>query len=191
MNDFQYFILFSIGLVIMISIIFALKLRKTLHHTQGMMITMFLSTNIGLTIGVLFGSFFQGNLYVSTLISMAVGSVAGSVCGFAFGLMGSLEGVMTGLMSSMMGAMLGEMMTKSQSGSLIKILLTLTICSLFLFFILHPRSDDMIIKSKKWFLKPFITFVLIISYLIIGMQFYDTKDSTTHHHIHSLLNIKD
>lgn len=136
-----------------------------------MLLSMAIGTNVGLTAGVLFGSLFQGTLFYSTIYSVLVGVLAGTVCGIVFGIHSSLEGFMAGIMGGMMGAMLGEMITEEQSFIITNLFLTLLVSTLFLFPILAISSDDETqSQTKKWFFKPFITFILISTYLLIGSQ---------------------
>jgi plastocyanin len=134
---------------------------------QAMIIAMAIGMNIGLTAGVLFGALYQGNLYSSTLLAAVVGIAAGCACGMAFGILPALEGVMSGLMGGMMGAMLGEMITQEQSLTMLNILLTLSVSSLLLYNILAATKS---VGDKKWFLKPFFTFVLLFLFLFFGTQ---------------------
>ncbi|MBD8071293.1 cupredoxin domain-containing protein [Bacillus sp. PS06] len=152
---------------------------------QGMVLTMTIGMNVGLTSGVLFGVLLQGNLYVSTLLSIMVGTIASIVCGISLGLLPSIEGFMSGLMGGMMGAMLGEMVTKDQADTLVKILLTLTVCSLFLFIIL-PSSKDCsnTILKKRWYLKPISAFILIFTFFILGNNLNNDLTSTNLNHSH-------
>jgi uncharacterized cupredoxin-like copper-binding protein len=189
MSDFQFYVLGSLICVTLIAFILSVKYRSLFHQMQGMIISMFLGMNIGLTAGVLMGNVHQGNLFYSTLLSMAIGMLAGSLCGLAFGVLSWLEGLMAGLMGGMMGAMLGEMITANQSLIITKILLTLSISSIFLFAIFkQPTSKS---NGKKiWFLKPIITFILVASYLIGGQYLQSesgdliTMDSPSNHNQH-------
>ncbi|QOR64590.1 cupredoxin domain-containing protein [Cytobacillus suaedae] len=169
MSLFSYFVLLSLLFSLMIAVFLTIKLRKRLTNMHGMIISMVMGMNIGLTSGVLLGALYQGDLYYSTILSMAIGSLAGLVCGSCLGLLPTLEGFMSGLMGGMMGAMLGEMITQEQAVTMINILLTLTISSLLLFPIL-PNSNENEIANKRWFIKPFLTFVALSSFLLLGSQ---------------------
>jgi uncharacterized cupredoxin-like copper-binding protein len=191
MSDFQFYVLGSLIVVTLISLILSIRYKSQFHQMQGMVISMFLGMNIGLTAGVLMGNVYQGNLFYSTIISMAIGILAGSLCGLVFGILSWLEGLMAGLMGGMMGAMLGEMITTNQSLVIIKILLTLSISSIFLFFILkQPVSKDS--GKRTWFLKPLITFILVVSYLIGGEYLQSESgdliimDSPSNHNQHGI-----
>lgn len=186
---FHYFVLATLsGIAILVSLI-ARKLRERLTNMHAMIIAMMMGMNIGLTAGVLFGSLYQGDLYSSTLISIGVGAVGGLVCGLSLGTLSSIEGFMSGLMGGMMGAMLGEMITHEQAAVLLNIMLTLTTSSLFLFFILPDSKEyENEVNNKSWLLKPFLTFVLLLSFLLFGNQldkniaFSDSISSGQHQH---------
>lgn len=149
---------------------------------HGMAISTLFSMNIGLTIGVLFGAILQGNLFYSTIYSMFTGILIGLLCGIGLGLLPSIEGTMSGLMGGMMGAMLGEMIPADQISLLLIILLTLSLCSLLLFFIL-PKQDkkDHQINSRFWLIKPLIIFGVISAYLIFGFNLSKDVANTKKH----------
>ncbi|XJZ25769.1 hypothetical protein ACF5W4_10130 [Bacillota bacterium Lsc_1132] len=171
MGSFQSFVLLTISFVLIASSFLSFKLRKNLKHSHRMIIPMSFGTNIGLTIGILFGSALQGNLYQSTLISIIVGMVAGTICGIGFGIMGWLDGVMAGLMGGMMGAMLGTMISVPQAEIMVKIFLTWTVSSLLLYLIIPQiPSNESMIRSKKWFIKPILTLLFVAFYLLFGVQ---------------------
>ncbi len=176
MSLFHYFVLATISVSALLAIILARKLRERMTKMYAMIIAMAMGMNIGLTAGVLFGSLYQGDLYSSTVISIGIGALAGLACGTSSGILPSVEGFMSGIMGGMMGAMLGEMITQEQSAIMLNILLTLTTSSLLLFFILpdSKRYDDKVNK-KSWFLKPGLTFVLLLSFLIFGDQLDNKK----------------
>ncbi|RHW38888.1 hypothetical protein D1B31_12960 [Neobacillus notoginsengisoli] len=171
MSMHSLFVLFSLSGAVIVSSVISWKLKHQLGHSEGMAITMLLGMLIGLAGGTAFGSIFQGNLYASTLYSILFGAVAGTAVAPSLGLMAILEGFAGGLMGGMMGAMLGEMISPVESIKLVNILLALTFCSLLLFAVLSSRSDkEAFIPSKGWFMKPFITFLLISGVLIGGTQ---------------------
>ncbi|HLO12841.1 MAG TPA: plastocyanin/azurin family copper-binding protein [Pseudoneobacillus sp.] len=190
MSWFDYFVVATLSLVILISVIMSVLLRNQLNKMTKMMISMVIGMNVGLTEGLLFGSNYQGELYYSTLIAILVGVIAGTVCGLTFGVLPSLEGFMAGLMGGMMGAMLGEMITKNQADTIINIFLTLSVCSLFLFPILHESHEK---ESKRknilWFVKPLFTFLLLSGYLLLGnqldKQFVLSKSNSSHNRDHN------
>ncbi|MFD2444368.1 hypothetical protein ACFSO7_10370 [Bacillus sp. CGMCC 1.16607] len=186
MNVFHWYVIFTLLLTTLLSMIFAIRKKSTLVHMPGMVISMYLGMNVGLTAGVLFGSIYQGNLYLSTILAMLLGIVAGTLCGLIFGVLPAIEGFMAGVMGGMMGAMLGEMITIPQSSIMIKIFLTLTLCTILLFFILPKHSEHDEIKNKKWFLKPIGIIVLIVFYLIIGNQLksFPSKSTPQMEHYH-------
>ncbi len=171
MSLFHYFVLATISVSALLAIIIARKLRERMTNMYAMIIAMAMGMNIGLTAGVLFGSLYQGDLYTSTVISIGIGALAGLACGISSGILPSVEGFMSGIMGGMMGAMLGAMITLEQSAIMLNIMLTLTTSSLLLFFILpvSKRYDDTV-KKKSWFLKPALTFVLLLSFLIFVDQ---------------------
>ncbi len=169
--SFQTFVFLTIAFVLIASSFLSIKMRKKLKHSHSMMIPMSLGTNIGLTIGILLGAAFSGNLFQSTLISVIVGMTGGIISAIGFGIMGWLEGFMAGIMGAMMGAMLGEMITDAQAETMVKIFLTLTVSSLLLYLIVpHISENDSTIRSKKWFLKPIFTLLLVAFYLLYGAQ---------------------
>jgi MFS family permease len=171
MNGFYYYILFSIIMELVLISIISYKKKNKIFPMQGMVISMSFAMNIGLTIGVLVGSLHQGNLFLSTIISMFAGLLVGLLCGIGLGLLPTIEGIMSGIMGGMMGAMLGEMIPESQSSIMLIILLTFSLCSLFLFLIL-PNKDkqDNKIYNWSWFLKPLLVLVILSSYLLFGFH---------------------
>lgn len=172
MSWFDYFVLVTLSLVTLISFIMAIQFRNQLIKMGDMVVSMTIGMNVGLTAGLLFGSIYQGNLYFSTIISILAGAVAGTICGLTFGVLPILEGFMAGLMGGMMGAMLGEMISPSQADTLLNIFLTLSVCSLILFPILHESNKkETTRKKRKWLFKPLITFLFLSVYLILGNQF--------------------
>jgi hypothetical protein len=179
MNLFNMYVFITLFLITILSVFFAIKMRKSLTHMPGMVITMYLGMNVGLTAGVLLGSIYQGNLFHSTILAMLIGMVAGTLGGFVLGLLPAIEGLMAGLMGGMMGAMLGEMIDTSQSAVMIKIFLTLSLCTIILFFILPTSLENNEIKSKQWFLKPFLSALIIVIYLIIGNQLESVNSKST------------
>jgi uncharacterized cupredoxin-like copper-binding protein len=171
MSSFDYFVLATLSLVTLICVFKAIQLRTHLSKMASMMVSMAIGMNVGLTAGLLFGSFYQGNLYFSTIISILVGILAGSACGLVFGVLPSLEGFLAGLMGGMMGAMLGEMITADQADKIKNIFLTLSVCSLLLFPILHETHEkESKRKNSLWMVKPLFTFLVIVFYLILGNQ---------------------
>jgi uncharacterized cupredoxin-like copper-binding protein len=171
MSWFDYFVIATLSLVTLISVIMAIQLRTQLSKMASMMVSMAIGMNVGLTAGLLFGSFYQGNLYFSTIISILAGILAGTACGLAFGVLPSLEGFLAGLMGGMMGAMLGEMITQIQADTITNIFLTLSVCTLLLFPILRePHEKETKRKNNFWFVKPLFTFLFVSLYLLLGNQ---------------------
>lgn len=169
MSSFDYFVIATLLLVTIISVITGILYRNRFNRMSGMMVSMVISMNVGLTAGLLLGSNYQGNLYLSTIISILVGVIAGTACGMTFGVLPTLEGFMAGLMGGMMGAMLGEMITQNQADTIINIFLALTVCSLLLFPILYePNGKEINNKKRFWFVKPLFVFLFLLSYLMIG-----------------------
>jgi uncharacterized cupredoxin-like copper-binding protein len=180
MSWFAYFVLATLSLVTLISVFKAIQLRTQLSKMASMIVSMTIGMNVGLTAGLLFGSIFQGNLYFSTILSILAGIIAGTACGFIFGVLPTLEGFMSGLMGGMMGAMLGEMITQDQAHTMINIFLTLTVCSLLLFPILHePQKDETTKKNNVWLVKPLLTFLLVSFYLLLGNQLEKQEEFTS------------
>ncbi|MBT2695542.1 hypothetical protein [Bacillus sp. ISL-55] len=163
---FNAYILFSLAVTVMLSIMLILRNRDRLTGMNGMIISMFLAMNIGLTSGVLFGTVFRGDLFLSTIISMLLGAAVGTMTGALFSSAAAIEGLMSGIMGGMMGAMLGEMLLPEKSLILINIFLTISAASLFLFKILPITQTSM--KSKKYIIKPVLIFTLFIIYLYSG-----------------------
>lgn len=188
MSLYHHFVLTTISLSTLLAICLAYKLRKRFTAMHAMVVTMVIGMNIGLTSGVLVGSFYQGNLYYSTIISIAIGSLTGLACGISFGMLPSLEGFMSGLMGGMMGAMLGEMVTPEESVTITNILLALTTSSLLLFQVFSSSKENKDgIKNKKWFYRPILTFVFLLSFLLLGNQLdknmaNDTEYNNMHGH---------
>jgi uncharacterized cupredoxin-like copper-binding protein len=166
--EYHLYVLATISFVIIASVVLTIYYRKRLTNMAGMVIAMVIGMNIGLTAGIFFGLLFQGNLFNSTLISILVGVIAGGACGIVLGILTTLEGLMAGLMGGMMGAMLGEMISQSQAVTLVNVFLTLSVCSMLLFQILAHGQDAK--STKKWMLKPFITFIVFAGYLLLGVQ---------------------
>jgi hypothetical protein len=171
MNSFHYFVILTLSLVVIITVIMSHNYKSRLRVMSGMILSMSIGTSIGLTAGVLFGSLYQGNLFYSTLYSVLVGTIAGTTCGFLFGILPLLEGSMAGLMGGMMGAMLGEMITQDQSVIMLNLLLALLVSTLFLFPILSvPSNTEEKTNKRNWFFKPFFVFLFFTSYLLLGSQ---------------------
>ncbi|MBT2639270.1 MULTISPECIES: hypothetical protein [unclassified Bacillus (in: firmicutes)] len=185
---FNAYVLFSLTVTLLISIMLVLRNRDRLTGMNGMIISMFLGMNIGLTSGVLFGTVYRGDLFLSTILSMLIGAAAGTITGALFSSAAAIEGLMSGIMGGMMGAMLGEMLVPEKSLILINIFLTISAASLFLFKIL-PKTESSI-KSKKYIVKPVLIFTLFIIYLYSGSLLGDDwindlhliKDQEQHQH---------
>jgi hypothetical protein len=165
---FNAFVFFTLSAVLLLSIILVRRNRVGLSGMSGMMISMYMGMNIGLTSGILLGTVHRGDLFVSTLLSMLIGAGSGCILGAAFNTISSIEGLMSGIMGGMMGAMLGEMLFPEKSLIMINIFLTITLSSLFLFKILLANSSS--ITSLKDIIKPAIFFVLLAVYLLSGSQ---------------------
>jgi uncharacterized cupredoxin-like copper-binding protein len=168
---FHIFVLGTIGLIIIASIILMFYFKNRLTGMTGMVLAMVTGMNVGLSAGVFFGFLFQGNLYFSTIVAMLIGILAGTACGIVVGILPALEGFMAGLMGGMMGAMLGEMITQNQAIIFVNVFLTLTVSSLFLFQILPaPLEKEKAFISKGWLFKPILSFLVLASYFIVGNQ---------------------
>ncbi|WP_238579148.1 cupredoxin domain-containing protein [Neobacillus niacini] len=168
MIGYDTYVLATLFFVIIASMVLTMYYRKRLTNMAGMVIAMVVGMNVGLTAGVFLGLLFQGNLFYSTIISILVGVIAGSACGFVLGILATLEGLMAGLMGGMMGAMLGEMITQNQAVTLVNVFLTLSVSSMLLFQILPNGQDSK--STKKWILKPIMTFIVFAGYLLLGVQ---------------------
>ncbi|MCS1352107.1 hypothetical protein [Mechercharimyces sp. CAU 1602] len=185
MSEFQIFITLALLLIVIFSILLTRKFHNSLHHNQRMVISMISGTSIGLVIGLMLASMFQGNLFISTVSGMSVGAFIGGICNWRLGMVSCIEGLSAGMMGGMMGAMLGEMMTVTESIILIKLFITLALCSLFLYPVLASTScADQSITSRKWFIKPLLVFVLVISFLLGGDLIVDEpmNDQGPHNH---------
>ncbi|UYZ23306.1 hypothetical protein [Mesobacillus jeotgali] len=168
---FNAYILFSLAVTLLLSIMLVLRNKNRLTGMNGMIISMYLGMNIGLTSGVLFGTIFRGDLFHSTILSMLIGAAAGTIMGALVSAAAAFEGLMSGIMGGMMGAMLGEMLLPEKSLILINIFLTVSLAALFLFKIL-PKTESSII-SKKYIIKPVLIFTLFIFYLYLGSLLWD------------------
>lgn len=185
MNEFHYFVLGTLILVTLISIILSFQYRTKMKSMGSMVISMAISMNIGVTSGILFGFIYQGDLFLSSLISVLIGISVGVAAGFAFGILSVIEGSMAGMMGGMMGAMLGEMISRLQAVSLLNIFLTITVSTLFLYLILSQQNavkDNGVFTS--WLLKPIFTFIVLVGYFYFGNQLNKesvfSKESPTH-----------
>jgi hypothetical protein len=168
MVTFHFFVFFTLGIVLLLSIFLTNKYKTQMTEMMGMTISMSIGMNIGLTSGIFLGTLHQGELFYSTLLAMIIGAVSGAACGFKRGVSSSIEGFMAGVMGGMMGAMLGEMLEPDKSLILINIFLALSVCSLFLFKIL-PKSTKTI-NSMTGIIKPIVVFIFIFAYLLFGSQ---------------------
>jgi hypothetical protein len=186
---FNAYVFFTLSTVLLLSIRWVRRNRDALSDMSGMMISMYLGMNIGLTSGILLGTVYHGDMFISTLLSMCLGAVSGSILGAAFNTLSSIEGLMSGIMGGMMGAMLGEMLLPEKSLIMINIFLMITLSALFLFRIL--LSDSSTIKSIKDIIKPAISFVLLSIYLVSGSllgpqwvaDLQDASDPPHHRHL--------
>ncbi|MBT2640198.1 plastocyanin/azurin family copper-binding protein [Bacillus sp. ISL-39] len=171
MNEFHYFVVGTLLLVTLISIILSYQYRTKMQSMTPMVISMAISMNIGVTSGILFGFIYQGDLFLSSLISVLIGISVGVAAGFAFGILPVIEGSMAGMMGGMMGAMLGEMISRLQAVSLLNIFLTITVSTLFLYLILSQQKateDTRVFTS--WLLKPIFTLIVLVGYFYFGNQ---------------------
>lgn len=191
MNEYQLFILVSLGLLTVAIVTLGVIWRKRLRTMPGTMISMFFGMNVGLTAGVLLGVTYQGNMFLSTMLSMAIGIFAGSLCGICFGILSTLEGLMAGLMGGMMGAMLGEMINLEQSVSFIQIFLFLSISTVFILNILVNDKREGVYNAK-WLLKPFLLAIFIIAYFIgsdvFAKSLFTQNSNLLNNHHHSTTN---
>ncbi|CAM5223591.1 hypothetical protein UACE39S_01060 [Ureibacillus acetophenoni] len=172
-----YYQLFILGSLIVLTIIVLIQSRifkKNISSMEGMMISMYFCMNLSLTVGVLLGFTYQGNLIFSTVLTMLIGILVGLIFGSNFGILSVLDGVMAGIMGGMMGAMLGEMIKGDGSIILIRILLFLSISTIFLIIII-TRSKITKPSKKLWLLKPIVLATLIIIYFICGVTFAENQ----------------
>ncbi|NGP45745.1 hypothetical protein G4V62_12555 [Bacillaceae bacterium SIJ1] len=169
---FTFFSATTVAAIAMIAVCLAIRCAKRLNHSQRMVISMFCGTCLGLVVGLLFGMLFSGQLFLSTMLGILTGSLLGLICGMFLGLVSCFEGLIAGLMGGMMGAMLGEMLTPAKVTLTIKILLPLSMCSLLLYGVfIHRPSQDSTVKQKRWLLKPFLSLLFIMTYLMFGEAF--------------------
>lgn len=185
MSDFHIFITLALLLIVIFSFLLTKKFHPSLHHSHRMVISMISGTSIGLVVGLLLGSSFQGNLFTSTVLSISAGAFIGGVCNSKLGMVSCMEGLSAGLMGGMMGAMLGEMISIAESIILIKLSITLAVCSLILYPTFASTScPEPFIPSKKWFLKPFFVFLLVVGFLLGGNWFISEPRNQHNPHIH-------
>ncbi|WP_082235463.1 hypothetical protein [Halobacillus massiliensis] len=174
MSDFQMFIAIVFLLIIIFSFLLAKRFHLSLHHNQRMVISMISGTCLGLAAGGMFGSVFQGNLFIATVLGVTTGAFIGGICNCRLGVVSCIEGLTAGLMGGMMGAMLGDMISITESIMLIKLFITLAVCSLILYpFLASISCADSSIPSKIWFLKPFLVFLIVTGFLIGGTLIVD------------------
>lgn len=90
-SGFHLYVLILIGAITLITIL--LVLRQKIHFSSmwGMIISMFLGMNVGLTAGITFTTAFQGDLFLSSVWGMGFGILAGCLCGACFGLLSAVE----------------------------------------------------------------------------------------------------
>ena len=166
MVTFYFFVFFTLGIVLLLSIFLTNKYKTKMTEMMGMTLSMSIGMNISLTSGIFLGTLYQGELFYSTLVAMIIGAVSGTACGFKLGISSSVEGFMAGVMGGMMGAMLGEMLEPDKSLILINIFLALSVCSIFSFKIL-PKSTKTV-NSITGIIKPIMVFIFITAYLLLG-----------------------
>ncbi|KPL59532.1 cupredoxin domain-containing protein [Rossellomorea vietnamensis] len=143
--------------------IMAKVFRTKLDSMSFMMISMYTGMNVGLTLGILLGSHYQGDLFLSTLLSLGIGAFCGFIIGILHSVLSAIEGIMAGLMGGMMGAMLGEMIPITETITILKIFLLLSISSIFLFFILPGRPSSQPFVTKKWLVKPLFVSIIYVT----------------------------
>lgn len=171
MNEYSNFVLGTLLVVSLLSILFSFRYRNRMSNMAAMTVSMALGMNMGISAGIYFGFMYQGDLFYSTIISILTGILAGVAAGFAFGVLPSVEGLMAGMMGGMMGAMLGEMVSKLQAVSLLNIFLTITVCSLFLYLVLSKQKETKDTRViSPWLLKPVFTFIVLLGYFYFGNQ---------------------
>ncbi|MBX0359534.1 hypothetical protein [Halobacillus sp. Nhm2S1] len=185
MSDFQIFIMLALLLKVIFSFLLARKFHTSLHHSHRMVISMISGTSIGLVVGLMLGSIFQGNLFLATVTGMSTGALIAGGCNWRLGIVSCMEGLSAGLMGGMMGAMLGEMISITESTIIIKLFITLAVCSLVLYPTFACTScPEPFIPSKKWFFKPFLVFLLVIGFLLGGSWFVGAPVDQENPHIH-------
>nr|WP_106780798.1 hypothetical protein [Lysinibacillus timonensis] len=181
MGYYQLFILGSLLVLTIIVLIQSRMVKRNISPMEGMMISMYFTMNLSLTVGVLLGFTYQGQLYLSTMLSILIGILVGLLCGSNFGILSVLDGVMAGVMGGMMGAMLGEMIKGNESIVIIRILLLLSISTIFLFFILSPKKPFQP-KRKRWVLKPILLATIILIYFIGGVAVAEKQIHSSSQH---------
>ncbi|ADU31296.1 cupredoxin domain-containing protein [Evansella cellulosilytica] len=167
MTTFNIIVITLLTIILFTSFTTSIIQRKNSTTMTGMMTAMVIGMSIGLTIGVLLGNLFRGDLLISTTISMGIGMFAGILIGMPFNTLAVLDGMLAGIMGGMMGAMLGEMITLTDAILLVKILLSVSVCStiLILLFLLQNKKRDEN-ANLKWMIRPITTFVLLFILLV-------------------------
>ncbi|WP_226584038.1 hypothetical protein [Halobacillus litoralis] len=185
MINFYIFTALSLLIVVILSPLLTGRFQTNLHHSQRMAISMVSGTSSGLVAGLLLGSIFQGDLFFSTILGISSGAFIGGICNWKLGIVSFIEGLSAGLMGGMMGAMLGEMISIPESIILIKIFITIAVCSLILYPMFAATScTEQSIQSKKWLLRPFLVFLLVVGFLLGGSWIVDKPiyDQGPHNH---------
>lgn len=194
MNLYHYFIFATLIIILITFNIMAFSYKNKLTDMSGMILSMAIGTNAGLSAGIFFSSLFKGNLFYSTVLSISSGIFIGITCGLILGILPTIEGFIAGLMGGMMGAMLGEMITERQAFLFLNLFLILSVSTIFLFPILSTTSSEKIsINFKnKYLFKPIFISMFLLSYFIIGTklsgQMNHTKLDITKHDTHATQN---
>ncbi|PYZ93016.1 copper-binding protein [Salipaludibacillus keqinensis] len=190
MTTFIIIVVSLLSIILITSFTTSFIQRKRSAVMTGMMAAMVIGMCIGLTIGVLLGSLFQGDLFTSTIISMAIGMFAGILVGIPFNALSVLDGMLAGIMGGMMGAMLGEMISPADAILLVKILLTISICStiiILLFLLQTNRKEEN--ANFKWMIRPLATFVVL--FLLLGSIAQINVNSDNHNQSHHTPDINN
>lgn len=171
----------------------AISYKNKLKDMSGMILSMAIGTNVGLTAGIFFSSLFKGDLFFSTVLSISAGIFTGITCGLVIGILPTIEGFIAGLMGGMMGAMLGEMITERQAVLFLNLFLILSVSTLFLFPILSTTSEKVSINFKnKYLFKPIFISMFLLTYFIIGTKLSGQMNhsilNTTMHDTHATQN---
>lgn len=149
MSFYHYFVIATLFIILITFYTMAFSYKNKLKDMPGMILSMAIGTNLGLSAGLLFSSLFKGDLFYSTVLSMSAGIFTGITCGLILGLLPTIEGFIAGLMGGMMGAMMGEMITDRQAVLFLHLFLILSVCTLFLFPILATTSSNKKLKFKE------------------------------------------
>lgn len=169
LNFYLIYIVLSLLGILSASIYLSHKKKAKLSMMSKMMIAMSIGMTSSVCIGLYFGIIFPSDLYHSTLYGIILGILFGLLCVSLFGALAMIEAFFSGLMGGMMGAMLGIMLEPAEAVSLLQFILALSICCLYLYFILERQtSRERGSITKIWLIKPLLSFILLACYIYFG-----------------------